>query len=1305
LNKSFASKLRKVLVAAVSGALALSTISVMPASAAGPVYATGDALSESSLSTNAPFSQNGEVTIPENVGDVSVDLSFQLAAGFFSSNLGKTIAVTRKVTGPNNVVIVSGSDYSVNGSPYFNFCEQGFSNCKNSSGAQPPATSQVVLANQATGSIQLYSSVYRMSGPNSMGPLNLPAGTYKFEFTLTADGAPVTVDGTDVKINNSFVRYSIRTANNYTVAPGVTSVSMSAATCIDSAKIAVGDVITPTLYVNDTAAVVQGWDIYFNTRGDDAPDPRQMNGGANQMSATVTQGDIDYGLSARVFKNQSANVVAGATFTWAIAAVDQDGNDVTGSCVPGAAGKPTLAFESMTNRLVATVTSPAKFAEGTRCEFYKSTDLTTVVATSWAWSNMANSPATCQMNQAIPGTSYVVKVVGMYYTFLGLPSPASDAVLVPAPGITVSPAISGVTDEAGKVSVVSNDIAHFTGNFGTRVIADGKGGALRGYTFQTGVTSCPPNCGPPAYSFKVMQSTATGLVPGFAGTGTVEFAPTGVGGGNMLLGWYGATADKWTLGATTIDPSAQGASQIELLQGTNASAATTSTKINRAEVQATCDELGAGYTTASSANSTGMGVAVVSAPTAKQLLLVTCFKPTTINNTSAYLPNPILVTVDGNNALTLVKALGENSASVNSTQVSMSANPNAGANGVALTVFATKKNVTGFANFAETAGTVEGREIVRLKSDLTSTVTTSGWTSAGTSVTNEPFMLAPQVNDGDFFFIQRVSGMPSSTFKLGKVGITGAAGSTVDLTVDKAVDLPNANFAFPIGVQAGSASAIQLIVSSAGMGPNAATSVTIASVNTTTGSGKAGEIVKYTTSGQSFSIANSFVLDAVTSDVNWWFANASVAVDKLSVYEWRNHLYVKPSGPVPAVTSKNLEYATNTPAAGTKVTFTGTNLNLATAVKFGAVAATLGTKTATSLEVTVPAGTGTVAITIESANGNAAAGNFTYVGVNKVTQSVTLNAGANTAAVGDADRTLVATVSMTGYTAVASLTYTSSTPSVCTVTGNKLKFVGKGLCSVTAMQAGSSWAAEGGAARDISVSGPDAQTITIKTPSTGERMISLDGFFIYPSTNSGQPLSIRFDTPTVCKKGTYGATHVVNVKTGSCKITVSAAGNAQWMASTKVLTYTVAKAGTTKITDAGNVTAPVVLNGNGAKTNVLSEVISWKKSTGALTIASKSVWVGPITATATIKVGSKTYSCTVKYGTLKAASATSVKTIASPAALCAGKTASEKAALAALKKLNAPMTVKIVVVRDLRNPTKYTTKGQSIARAVYVTIG
>jgi hypothetical protein len=512
--------------------------------------------------------------------------------------------------------------------------------------------------------------------------------------------------------------------------------------------------------------------------------------------------------------------------------------------------------------------------------------------------------------------------------------------------------------------------------------------------------------------------------------------------------------------------------------------------------------------------------------------------------------------------------------------------------------------------------------------------------------------------------------------------------------------MANYSLGWPTGLQSGSLANVSIIAATP-------TKTTVLSVNTTTGAGKAGEIVSYVVS-QGMGLTNGAIVDPATKDVYWWFSNTAAEAGKIGIYKWRDPLYVKPVGPVPAVTSKNLEYATNTPAAGTKVTFTGTNLDLATAVKFGTVAATLGTKTATSLEVTVPAGTGTVAITIESANGNGAGGNFTYVGANKVAQTVTLDAGANTAAVGDADRTLSATVAMTGYTAVASLTFSSTTASVCTVTGNKLKFVGKGTCSVKATQAGSSWTAEGVATKDITVTGPDAQTVTIKTPGSGIKAISPEGYFAYVSSSSGLPVTLTFNTPSTCKKGTFGANHIINIKVGTCKVTATQAGSAEWSAASKVYTYVVTKESTTKINDFGNVDAPVALSNNGAKTNVLSEIVSWKKSTGALTIASRGVWVGPITATATFKVGAKTYSCKVSYGTLKAVSASSaksVKTFSSSAALCAGKTTADKAALAALKKVSTPTQVKIVVVRELRNPAKYTTKGQGTTRAVYVTIG
>ena len=732
-------------------------------------------------------------------------------------------------------------------------------------------------------------------------------------------------------------------------------------------------------------------------------------------------------------------------------------------------------------------------------------------------------------------------------------------------------------------------------------------------------------------------------------------------------------------------------------QGTYGAAAATSLEIASSVFEATCSTLGAGYTAKPTSQSTSFVISPVSAPTAKQLYLLQCYKPTTLISTSSNLANPVLVTIDNATTVTVVKALGENSNVANDSRVAVSASTAATGNATALTVFVTKRlltDITMVNNMTTESGSIAGREIVRLAADLTSTTTTSGWVTSGTTLANEPAVIVPQVNDGSFYAMQRVA---TADFKLMKVSATGAASTAVSITNDKTADMANYSLTWPAGLQSGSLANVSLLASTA-------TKSTVLSVNTTTGAGKASEIINYVVSA-GFGLTNGTVVDPATKDVYWWFSNTAADAGKISIYKWRDPMYVKPVGPVPAVTSKNLEYATNTPAAGTKVTFTGTNLDIATAVKFGTAAATLGTKTATSLEVTVPAGTGTVAITIESANGNGAGGNFTYVGANKVAQTVTLDAGANTATVGDADRTLSATVAMTGYTAVASLTYSSNTASVCTVTGNKLKFVKKGTCTVKATQAGSSWTAEGVATKDITVAGPDPQTITIKAPSAGEKLVGPDGFFVYPSTNSGLPLSIRFDTPSVCKKGTFAANHVINLKTGTCTITVSAGGNAQWAAGSSTLTYTVGKAGTTAITDAGNVNAPVVLNGNGAKTNVLSEVVSWKKSTATLAVSSRGVWVGPITATATFKIGSKSYTCSLKYGTQKAAAATSVKGFPAGTALCGGSSSSDKAARAALKSIKEPVTVKIVVVRELRDPAKYATKGQKVTRSIYLTIG
>ncbi len=1314
------STFRKVLVGTLTAALAFTGLTASPASAAGVTYATGDAIADQSVSAITDLDANGQVTIPAGVTSLTVSYNLALAAGFFTDNLGKTISLSRTITGPNNTVLVQNSTLSIGGSPSFSFCEQNFTNCANTYSQTPPSDTMVVKANQVTGSASLYTYLSSYD-QNSNQPLSLAAGTYKFEIVLKADGVVVPVDGTSqnpgkVNLGMSDVTYSFFNVNTYTLAADIQSFNMQIMACVDSAKISAGDVLTPTFYLNGNAEVVQGWDLQAVTRSGSATNARMSNGQGTTFTVNDTINgktfdDVKDGMAIRMNNYKSVglnNLTVGSTYEWKISIVNQNNVDVTGSCKPTTPGKPTLAYNSMQNRVTATITEPGNFSDMHVCLFYKSTDLNTIVATSYAWQNMPNTPLTCSLPTAVAGTTYVVKVRAEFYGVSSDYTALSDSVLVPAPGYTVSPAVSGVTDVAGKVSVVSTDIDHITASSSTRVAIDGKGGAYRLYQLSSGGGACPPNCGPPTYTYVLRQTTASGYVSDFAGTGSYAFNPTGSATYNANPGWYGSDASKWSIVATNTDATVTPpAGQIEVVQGTAKSATVTTIKVNKAEANSTCTEAFPGSTSSPSAQSTSINGYAVNAPSAKQLFVLLCYKATTMaDNSTAYLSNSVLVSIDGENALTVIKAMGEFSNDANAANAVVSVNASATSSDVMMTFLVTKRKVTASLNGMETA-TIAGREIVRIKGDLTSTVTTAAWGGAtGNSTSAEPQLSVPQVNNGDFFVVQRVNGMPAPTFKLAKVSTGGVMGATVDITNDKSADLAITNFLAPLGVQSGSAAAIQLVGVAGAAMPNLPTKVAVLSVNTSTGAGKAGEIVSFTQAGNS-GLSSSYILDPATNDVNWWFTDSAAASDKMSIYKWRDHLYVKPAGPVPAVTSKNLEYATNTPAAGTKVTFTGTNLNLATAVKFGTVAATIGTKTATSLEVTVPAGTGTVAITIESANGNGAGGNFTYVGANKVAQNVTLEAGAATAAVGDADRTLSATVSMVGYTAVPSLTYSSTTTAVCTVTGAKLKFVAKGTCTVKATQAGSSWTAEGVATKDITVTGPDAQTITIKAPSTGEKLISDDGFFIYPSTNSGLALTVKFDTPSVCKKGSFSAFHVINLKTGTCKITVSAAGNAQWLADSETLTYTVAKAGTTSINDPGNVSTPVVLPTNGNKVNVLSEVVSWKKSTGTLTVSSRGVWVGPIDATATFKISGKSYTCSVSYGTEKATSKSlqdQVKGFPAPA-LCSGKSSSEKAALAALKKVTEPVVVKVVVVRELRDPAKYSTKGQKVTRAIYISIG
>ena len=155
--------------------------------------------------------------------------------------------------------------------------------------------------------------------------------------------------------------------------------------------------------------------------------------------------------------------------------------------------------------------------------------------------------------------------------------------------------------------------------------------------------------------------------------------------------------------------------------------------------------------------------------------------------------------------------------------------------------------------------------------------------------------------------------------------------------------------------------------------------------------------------------------------------------------------------PPPVVTAINPSSGPVT--GGTSVTITGTDLNGATAVAFGATpAASFTVNSATSITAVAPAhAAGTVDVTVTTPGGTSNTGpadTFTYV---KLNQTITFNALTN--------KTLLQSPVTVAATATSGLavTFTSTTPLVCTTggtNGTTVTLVAAGACTIQADQAG-----------------------------------------------------------------------------------------------------------------------------------------------------------------------------------------------------------------------------------------------------------
>ena len=175
------------------------------------------------------------------------------------------------------------------------------------------------------------------------------------------------------------------------------------------------------------------------------------------------------------------------------------------------------------------------------------------------------------------------------------------------------------------------------------------------------------------------------------------------------------------------------------------------------------------------------------------------------------------------------------------------------------------------------------------------------------------------------------------------------------------------------------------------------------------------------------------------------------------------------------------------------------------------------------------------------------------LGADPSAQSITFNSP-GTQTVGTAPPALSAWA-----TSGLAVSFASTTPAVCIVSGTALTVVTWGTCTITADQAGNSYFL---AAAQVSNTFPvnkTAQSITFTAPATQTYGVAAPT--LIATSTSGLAVSFSSTTTAVC---TVSGTALTLVNSGSCTVTANQAGNATYAAAAQVSnTFTVNKAAQT----------------------------------------------------------------------------------------------------------------------------------------------
>ncbi|MGA2890184.1 MAG: choice-of-anchor D domain-containing protein [Terracidiphilus sp.] len=129
-----------------------------------------------------------------------------------------------------------------------------------------------------------------------------------------------------------------------------------------------------------------------------------------------------------------------------------------------------------------------------------------------------------------------------------------------------------------------------------------------------------------------------------------------------------------------------------------------------------------------------------------------------------------------------------------------------------------------------------------------------------------------------------------------------------------------------------------------------------------------------------------------------------------------------------------------------------------------------------------------------------------------------------------------------------SISFMSTTPAICTVTGSTASLLATGTCTIQASQGGSSVYAAAPAVTQSFTVNPLAQTITFGTIPAQTANTSV-GIALTATASSGLPVSFTSTTPAIC---TVSASTATLLAPGTCTIQANQAGNVLYAAAPMV---------------------------------------------------------------------------------------------------------------------------------------------------------